>query len=767
MDDTNFNSNIDSSTNSEVLSSRKSANKCKTPKTRNDTAVRGTNDNSILSKCSMANLGYFDDEFLQYFVCKKVRRAPLINRCYFIRSSAIDYSLKTFVKEISGKKQIISLGAGFDSSYFRLKNQGLLKDVIFYEIDFIENAQRKANLIRNCESLNGLIQESEIPVALQPYTGIYCDDYRLLGIDLTQLPLLTSCLTECGINLSIPTLLLSECVMTYMGHKRASSLIQWASDMFPDAVFVTYEQIFPYDTFSNIMCNHFKKFGSPLRSITVYPNPQDQIQRYKKLGWNEAVSIDMNQFYHCFVSDDDKRRTKSLEIFDEFEEWHLTNNHYSILFASRGSACDIRGLFKIGCQPVEPMKFPESVPRIEIKPGSFSADAVLRFGHATVTLGNDAVMVTGGFGDVRGKHQKIRDTVVFDVKGLNNITVESTTADILGVRLFHTMNSIDENQLIIFGGRTSPTHPLDDLIICEHSTSRDRTTVHLNYTSISSSTTTGETCTARWRHTSNIVRIEGEICLLIYGGCGEKQSVLNTCYLFNISTSHWKKIELKCADAADEDVHLPGLHSHTSSLYNDDKLIIVGGLNSDLRPTNAIYTLQTTSWIWSKLSTNGHLIPRYSHSTHVYEDKLLIVGGVTVEHYPPPGVAIVDLKSGFVHEFPLPSYSPEHPLLLHNHRSLILTGADGNNSTTTAAAATRAPVPPAGAAAPVPPAGAAAPVPPAGPPAGAPPTAAADQLKLLVIGGGGNCFTFGTHFNQTPVYLDVTRCWQFYGNHGS
>lgn len=42
--------------------------------------VQGTNDSSVVSKVSAAAQGYFQDVFLQHFVCKVTRRAPLINR---------------------------------------------------------------------------------------------------------------------------------------------------------------------------------------------------------------------------------------------------------------------------------------------------------------------------------------------------------------------------------------------------------------------------------------------------------------------------------------------------------------------------------------------------------------------------------------------------------------------------------------------------------------------------------------------------------------
>ena len=52
----------------------------KSKRNRNDTAVQGTNDSAVLSKISMAQLGYFNDEYLKYFGVKPVRRSPIINR---------------------------------------------------------------------------------------------------------------------------------------------------------------------------------------------------------------------------------------------------------------------------------------------------------------------------------------------------------------------------------------------------------------------------------------------------------------------------------------------------------------------------------------------------------------------------------------------------------------------------------------------------------------------------------------------------------------
>jgi tRNA wybutosine-synthesizing protein 4 len=56
----------------------------KNKKNRNDIAVQGTNDSAVLSKISMAQLGYFNDDYLKYFGVKAVRRSPIINRYFRI-----------------------------------------------------------------------------------------------------------------------------------------------------------------------------------------------------------------------------------------------------------------------------------------------------------------------------------------------------------------------------------------------------------------------------------------------------------------------------------------------------------------------------------------------------------------------------------------------------------------------------------------------------------------------------------------------------------
>jgi hypothetical protein len=72
----------------------------------------------------------------------------LHSRGYYIRAKIVDYVLRSFISTYgSTRNQIVNLGCGFDSTYYRLKNNGLLDNTLFIEIDFPDVVNRKFNMI--------------------------------------------------------------------------------------------------------------------------------------------------------------------------------------------------------------------------------------------------------------------------------------------------------------------------------------------------------------------------------------------------------------------------------------------------------------------------------------------------------------------------------------------------------------------------------------------------------------------------------------------
>ena len=82
-------------------------------KAKLDQSIMGTNNSSIVSKRSVERTYYPEPHFFRHFVKKPQRRAPLINRGYWLRMKAIDVVLTKFLNEHSPKKRVVlNLGCG-------------------------------------------------------------------------------------------------------------------------------------------------------------------------------------------------------------------------------------------------------------------------------------------------------------------------------------------------------------------------------------------------------------------------------------------------------------------------------------------------------------------------------------------------------------------------------------------------------------------------------------------------------------------------------
>lgn len=68
-----------------------------------------------------------------------------------------------------------------------------------------------------------------------------------------------------------------ECLCVF---SRSDDIISWTAKLFPQSLFVLYEQICPNDPFGWIMQNHFLKMNSRLHAITKYPDCAAQKRRF-------------------------------------------------------------------------------------------------------------------------------------------------------------------------------------------------------------------------------------------------------------------------------------------------------------------------------------------------------------------------------------------------------------------------------------------------------------------------------------------------------
>ncbi|KAK2979726.1 hypothetical protein RJ640_013454, partial [Escallonia rubra] len=153
--------------------------------------VESINPFLSLAKRSCVRKGYMKDDYIHLFVRRPVRRSPIINRGYFARWAALRKLLFQFLNsEIHNsekgytKKQILSLGAGFDTTYFQLQDEGKAPH-LYVELDFKEVTCKKAALIESCAQLREKVGEIAI---ISPDKGqVLGDHYKLLPVDLRDI----------------------------------------------------------------------------------------------------------------------------------------------------------------------------------------------------------------------------------------------------------------------------------------------------------------------------------------------------------------------------------------------------------------------------------------------------------------------------------------------------------------------------------------------------------------------------------------------------
>ncbi|XP_047111096.1 tRNA wybutosine-synthesizing protein 4-like isoform X1 [Schistocerca piceifrons] len=664
-----------------------------------DKNVQGTNDYSTVSKYSMVKKGYFNDEFISEFVSnsKYSRRAPIIHMGYYARAEIIEAILTQFVRHVGNSHiQIISCGAGYDTTYFRLK-KNLQEEfsLTYYEVDFIEVISRKTECIRRSKILSSILGLSNDVNSCT--TGIHSQGYHLVGGDLRCQNDIESVLSSAGISWAAPTLLLAECSITYMDESSSTKLIEWTSTKFPHATFVTFEQICPDDGFGHVMKHHFESLGSPLLSLNKYPDFDLQIRRYKEHGWSACASMSAYEALKLLTEEGKVNNVVRLEPFDEFESWHLMCCHYTLTIASQGV---LENWFSDD-RKKESINMSQNLLR-------YSEDNALhwsvlpvqgripeRFGHASGRLDEHRIALVGGFGkSYSQEHSRLSEISIVNTTDftVQHVTLHSPLpkGDSSLAAMHSTCIPLHNGRLLIIGGRTSPTRPVNTKPVILSVWNKDVEVLDLI-----------GPC-PRWRHTATLIGSESTTQLiLLFGGRTSNLIVLNDLWQLSIQQRIFSQISnvsknWPCAR-----------FSHSAVALMRCSLIITGGLNEILQPLRDIWIYDTEEGSWEEVHVKGpQMLPRYSHTSAVTSDNkfLILLGGVNTHTTHQPGVCVINLLERKCYEYALPNQDPDRPIMLHNHTSELI-----------------------------------------------------EDSRFLVFGGGDNCFSFGTSFNPGIINMEISH----------
>lgn len=301
-----------------------------------DEGVTATNNDAALCKFQAVSRGYYKDPFLEYFINARFgrtaqRKAPEINRGYYVRSAAVTYIVEKFL-ENHEQCQIISLGAGYDTLYWRLKSHGLAEQCTFVELDMSQVTQHKSTAIRRIQTLNSCLSNIETIGE-----DLHSDAYHLLSVDLRQInkeSISRKFFEKCKLSPNKPTLCLAECVFVYMPIQDSDSVIRFLSSNFFRVSLVNYEQCNMKDKFGKIMMENMNARHCDLMGVDACESLESQVFRFTTNNLVHTTAWTLSEIYSNLLLPVEVERIEQLEFLDEKELLDQLLQHYCIVLAS-------------------------------------------------------------------------------------------------------------------------------------------------------------------------------------------------------------------------------------------------------------------------------------------------------------------------------------------------------------------------------------------------------------------------------------------------
>ncbi|TID25863.1 LCM-domain-containing protein [Venturia nashicola] len=488
-------------------------------KEKQDEAIIGTNDYSIVSKRSVEKL-YLQNEpqFFRPFIEKPKRRAPLINRGYWLRMQAIEHVVKMFLNETSPKdKVVINLGCGYEPLPFRMlwKYKSLCGNVKFIDFDFPQLMRRKVSTIRKYSMYTDLVEGFREEGTSSHSILMEHERYSAIGCDLGN----TAEMRNLFLRLQLQNhavIFLAEVSMVYMEPAEATNLIRLCGEL-PDARFCMLEQHLPSGLdhpFAKTMTDHFNK-QTPLRALTSFPTIDSQRTRFQACGWSNVGIRNLWDLWQdsLFIDDTVKSGLDHIEPFDEWEELALFAGHYFLLTAttspaSKWTPLTTSTIFDTAKERLVDFKM------LEVQ--NPKGHGQRRLG-AIIDVDKDSFAHHGGIVST-----KIQSGLDLYAKIRQSVEVVAAPEHLL----CHTITTLHDGSLLFAGGRKSPASPS---AACYTREDGKWTKAH-------------DLKPARYRHCSVAVTINSQAKLLVFGGKDRDGSALALWQLYDHEFG-WKNLE--------------------------------------------------------------------------------------------------------------------------------------------------------------------------------------------------------------------------------
>ena len=631
---------------------------------KGNTDVENTNLESNKSKVSLLRKGHRFDPFLLNLSANPHKcspRSPSVHLGYLCRMIAMESCFENRLIKIemkmadSASYQVVSCGAGFDTTFFRLRNCGFLSRCHYIEIDYPAVIKAKADAILANDILRDVFGSPDLLKVLTDGHGNYSLQARnsaakltLISCDLSDTSRLTGLFHRFGVKFTAETFLFSECVLTYVPADKVNLLLRWIAVSFKRYHYTCYEQIRPDDTFGVIMRNHFKSRASPLLNVSAHPDLLDHKRRLTYLAIPNATSRSLAHICEEYYGPSEWRRFNALETaFDEIEEMYLKCSHYSMFEGGTIYKCD--EVLDTGRRPLATAQM---IPLL-----SQCHRTCQRFGHKVFRI-EGGLFIFGGYSQALGKVSSFQILS----PNLKTLTRTGELSDLFPCTQFSGAAQSQCGEIIyVLGGRGSLEETSSQLL-----------TFDFQRNGFSVSDLGSSNIPRRWKHSLSLV--DEDQTLVVVGG-RDRSQVYKDIQCFSFPMKKWRK-----------KASLPrGLFSHTANVWKN-KVIICGGIWSNGEQNSSIFVYDPTSSQMGlkKVTPSGPYIPRSAHTAHVIDSKLYLVGGVSFRSPVDPGLGVVDLITGVSEEFKIHVDPCQNKNPLYNHgsfwdsKSICTVGGGGN-----------------------------------------------------------------------------------------
>ncbi|EAN31487.2 Leucine carboxyl methyltransferase family protein [Theileria parva strain Muguga] len=254
----------------------------------------------LLSKRIAVDKYYYEDEFIKYFSSQGTQD-PLLSLTSYVRVVGIRTIIETFLSEFTGDKvQFVNLGSSLDTVSLYLLSK--YPNLVCFDLDLEKEIKTKIDIITHTKELLSLFPNYKVEKL-----DFYSNRYHVLECDLRDVRNLDK-LKSHGFSYELPTVFLSEFVLTYLENHLSNQVIKHFCDN----------------------CRSFRLFVdleygklTPMHSLSDYFTKELQIQRYKELGWDGIFSCDYNFIYNNFINKHERKRLRSIENFNEMDSLGL------------------------------------------------------------------------------------------------------------------------------------------------------------------------------------------------------------------------------------------------------------------------------------------------------------------------------------------------------------------------------------------------------------------------------------------------------------